>query len=156
MLLQAIHVSEVNNLVEDSPCRSRDGRFAHAAILQRRPHLFWAHLQKSVVAECFLIRLFRNVPSQSFSVCIQSPRVRRQRELLEVKEGRSRENAARSQFTWHLHVQASIDEVYGVRRAPIRGDESLESNLIAKDRGQGAFVSASEIAVHAVVRAHDG
>ena len=56
----------------------------------------------------------------------------------------------------HFHVEAGVDEVDGVGRAPVRGHEAFEADFVAQDSGERRIVAAGEGAVDAVIGAHDG
>ena len=63
--------------------------------------------------------------------------------------------STRLRLARHLHVQAGVDEVDGMNRAPVRGHESLEAELVAQDFGERGLVAAGKSSVEAVVGAHD-
>ncbi len=156
----AVEVAEVDDLIEDAAGGAGDGCFIHAAVFERGGHFFGIELDAEVAAAFTSARgLLGNVAAEHGCVHLRGLLgidVQRRRWRQGVKE-RGDESAHRAGLAaGHFHVESGVDEVDGVDRAPIGGDEAFEADLVAEDFGEGGLVAAGEGAVEAVVGAHDG
>ena len=151
----AVQVAETDDLIEDASGGAGDGGLVHRAVLESLGHLFGVQLDAPVAAASAVSlpnRLLGIISAEAASAIIVVCRMRRLRHGQRVEERGERLTFAAG----HLHVQAGVDEVDRVGRAPIRGHEALEADLVAQNPRQRGLVAAGKTAVDAVVGAHDG
>ncbi len=130
------------------------------AVFQGFGHLLWVELDAEVAHAIALgRRLFRNVAAEHALIHVRGClgiKMERRRRRQRVEERRNERAHGAGLSAGHFHVEAGVDEVDGVHRAPIGGDEAFKADLVAEDRGEAVLVAAGEGAVEAVVGAHDG
>ncbi len=155
----AVEVAEVGDLIEHAAGGAGQCGIVDRAVFQGFCHFLGVKLEAPIAAAGFMLanRLFGNGAAEHVAALVSRLFRWRRKRGLQIEEGGDVESAifAGLGFAGHLHIQSGVDEVDGVNRTPVGGDEALEADLVAQNLGQRGVVAAGEGAVHAVVRAHD-
>jgi len=148
----------MNDLIEHAAGGAGDGCFVDGAILEGVGHVLWIELHAEIShALTRRSRLFGIWPpnmASFISAAVWGPCAA---EAVAAASQRMRDEGAHGTglATRHLHVEAGVDEVDRMGRAPVRRDEPFESDLVAKDARQRGLIAASKGAIEAVIGAHD-